>query len=109
KAAGGIVWLGRVEPPWATFIPTSDGRRLLEGVTVADRAQLAGRTLVLEAAGGTTNTLYVFGGPDGRLLGEHKKRPDDLFHLSGDGRWLARQTAARQVNAVRTTGDSAVP
>jgi hypothetical protein len=94
KCAGGVVWLGNVQPPWPPFIPKSDGRRLLDGVIVGDRAQLAGHTLAFEASTGDDPQLYLFHGPSGRYLAQFDcGRPLDFrFKLSPDGRRLARQT-----------------
>jgi hypothetical protein len=97
KCAGGVVWLGNVRPTWPPFIPTADGKRLLDGVTKFGTAQFAGGTLALEAHRQETPArLYLFGGPNGRLLADYELG-HAVFLLSPDGRRLARQSRERSV------------
>jgi hypothetical protein len=110
KVSGGVVWLGGVQPPWPPLIPSSDGQKLLADATVSDRCQLAGQTLALEVGRGNRPAkLYLFRGPQGRLLGEYLLEPPNyLFQLSPDGRRLARQTWVRSVLVSETAGGSPV-
>ena len=105
-----MAWLGGVEPPWPPLIPTADGKKLLAGATVLDGCQLAGQTLALAARRADRRLkLYLFRGPDGRVLGEYDlEEPGTLFRLSPDGRRLARQTWAHNV-LVTETADAGSP
>ncbi len=104
KMSGGVVWLGGINPPWPPFIPTADGRPLLNNVPLAAVAQLGGQTLALRTRPERGRPrLILFRGPGGRLIREFDlENADRLSELSADGRRLAWQTGRRAVEVTGT-------
>jgi hypothetical protein len=92
---------------WVTsFCPTSDGRPMLRGQSVR-AAMLQSDTLaLLVSSSERAYQLHLFRGPDGVPLRTFQA-PWPLFQLSANGRLLARQVAASEVE-VRDLTDGTI-
>jgi hypothetical protein len=95
----GAVTLFGALPEWEAFMPLADGQPLLRGAALLD-AVCQGRTLaaLFRHAPGRACKLRLFRGPQGIPLAEfHQPATLCRFALSSDGRLLARQPRASQV------------
>jgi hypothetical protein len=100
----GALTLHHVAPPWQTFVPLADGSPLLRGHRLlwADWRENALATLFRGPEG--PRVLRVFRGPDGvPALSFAVKGPSTLV-VSNDGRLLAYQRRAGQVEVRPTDG-----
>jgi hypothetical protein len=105
KELGGSISFGGVQPRWPPFVPTSDGRPLLDTGRLGYVAQLGGQTMALRTRPerGRPKLLLIHG-PGGRLIREFEmENADRLSELSLDGRLLARQIRVRAIEVVETT------
>jgi hypothetical protein len=87
----GNLHLDDVVPGWVVFQPLQDGQPLLRGRRPL-RADCQRDILAASFQQPSGPVLYLFQGPEGRLLTSLPLRdPQTQFRLSADGRWLAVQ------------------
>jgi hypothetical protein len=95
----GTVLIDAAVPAWITFQPLADGKPVLRGAEIIDAA-CHGHTLaaLFRHPPGNVYKLRLFHGPEGIPLAEfHQPLALSRFALSADGRLLARQVRATQI------------
>ena len=98
----GVLVLKGAATEWEMFIPQSDGRPALKGLTL-QRADCEGDVLAALFLSSFQKQLWLFRGPGGQTIATRQMSYErDGFALSSDGQMLALQRGQCQVEVRRT-------